>query len=151
MPLFPIGQTINYNYINNLLENNFCWQVTITITRIIPLRIIYVMISWTMVHTHSQTTPQIYMTSTFHLNEYSFQLSLLQGFFPFVIVNFSFCPVLTARLLETRVGEGQPRPGRGPGEHKGEERASARVRNGRAQGCEKAREENACVWRDMKA
>ena len=49
MPLFPIGQTIDYNYINNFLENYFCCQVTITITRIIPLRIIYVIISWTMV------------------------------------------------------------------------------------------------------
>ena len=46
---FPIGQIINYNYINNFLENYFCCQVTITITRIIPLRIIYVIISWTMV------------------------------------------------------------------------------------------------------
>ena len=49
MPLFPIGQTINYKYISNLLESYFCWQVTITITRIIPLRIIYVIILWTMV------------------------------------------------------------------------------------------------------
>ena len=49
MPLFPIGQTINYNYINNVSENYFCCQVTITITRIIPLRLIYVIISWAMV------------------------------------------------------------------------------------------------------
>ena len=48
MPLFPIGQTINHNYRNNFSENYFCCQVTITITRIIPLRIIYVIISWTM-------------------------------------------------------------------------------------------------------
>ena len=49
MPLFPFVQSINYNYINNFLENYFCCQITITITRIIPLRIIYVIISWTMV------------------------------------------------------------------------------------------------------
>ena len=49
VPLFPIGQTINYNYITNCLENYFCCQGTITITRIIPLRIIYVVISWPMV------------------------------------------------------------------------------------------------------
>ena len=49
VPLFPTGQTINYSYINNVSENYFCCQVTITITGIIPLRIIHVIILWTMV------------------------------------------------------------------------------------------------------
>ena len=58
MTLFPIGEAIKYNYINNFLENYFCWQVTITITRIIPLRIIYVMISWTMVPENPLRAPK---------------------------------------------------------------------------------------------
>ena len=57
MPLFPIGQTINYNYISNFLEDYSCCQVTITITRIIPLQIIYVIISWTMVLSHAIVYP----------------------------------------------------------------------------------------------
>ena len=59
VPLFPIGEAIKYNYINNFLENYFCWQVTITMTGIIPLRIIYVMISWTMVHSCRLGSPKI--------------------------------------------------------------------------------------------
>ena len=45
MALFPIPQSINYNYIKRFLENCFTCQVTITIA----LRIIYAIISWTMV------------------------------------------------------------------------------------------------------
>ena len=41
-------ESINCNYMNNLLENYFCCQATITITRLAPLRIIYLIISWTM-------------------------------------------------------------------------------------------------------
>ena len=36
VPLFPVVQIINDNYINNFLENYFSCQVTITNTRIIP-------------------------------------------------------------------------------------------------------------------
>ena len=42
-------KSINYNYKKNCLENYFCCQDTITITQILSLRIIYVIISWTMV------------------------------------------------------------------------------------------------------
>ena len=48
-PLFPIVKCITYYYIDNLFENYFCCQATITITRIITLRIVYVIISWTTV------------------------------------------------------------------------------------------------------
>ena len=49
MPLFPIMPSINYNYISNFFKNYYCCQVTITITRIIPLQMFYVIISRTMV------------------------------------------------------------------------------------------------------
>ena len=72
------------------------------------------------------------------------------------MVNFSFLPVLTARLLEmmvvrgrvragrgrARTGQGTGEAGRGPGEERarpGEERGGAKVRE--------AKEENARVWR----
>ena len=44
---FPWHKSINYNYINNCFESDFCCQATIT--RNIPLRIIYVIISCAMV------------------------------------------------------------------------------------------------------
>ena len=40
---------INCDYINNCLKNYIGCQITITITWIIPMRIIYVVILWTMV------------------------------------------------------------------------------------------------------
>ena len=46
---FPWQKRINYNYTNNSSGNYIRCQVTITITWNIPLRIIYVIISWTMV------------------------------------------------------------------------------------------------------
>ena len=62
--------------------------------------------------------------------------------FQFKVSEFLFLPVLTGRLLETRVGEGRARPGEG------------RARNGRGtgeagrvQGSERAREKNTRVWR----
>ena len=43
VPLFPMKKNcINYNYIHNCLENYFCCQVTITITWMFRLQIIYV-------------------------------------------------------------------------------------------------------------
>ena len=46
--LAPLSKRINYNHINKWLENYYCCQVTITITWMIRLRIIYVIITWTM-------------------------------------------------------------------------------------------------------
>ena len=46
---FPWSKRINCNYKKNCLENSFCCQVTIATTRIIPLCVIYVIFSWTMV------------------------------------------------------------------------------------------------------
>ena len=42
-------------YINNVLETYYCCQVTNTITIIIPLRIIYVIASWTMVNINNSS------------------------------------------------------------------------------------------------
>ena len=43
------GKRINDNYRQNCLENDFWHPFTITSTWLIPLRIIYIIISWTMV------------------------------------------------------------------------------------------------------
>ena len=47
----PWKKRTNFNYINNCLENYLWNQVTITIAWIIPLWLIYVIISWHMVPT----------------------------------------------------------------------------------------------------
>ena len=45
---FPWHKSINYNYMSNCLDNYLCCQCTIAMTWIIPLQLIYVIISWTM-------------------------------------------------------------------------------------------------------
>ena len=72
MPLLPSVQSVSYNYINNILENYFCCQVTATITKTVPLRNIYVIILWTMALSKQYSTRFLFLTPKIRLHHFHF-------------------------------------------------------------------------------